>query len=121
MLIKKMIIFLAGVITTIVILLALFPLFKIFNSEDYNAIALLSLNVGILQALIAIIAIGIASMAYFNFSKIRRYLNKTNLRLKKTDDRLTKIDNRLNIAEENIKNYNSDNNTDNDIKTENML
>lgn len=119
--IKNFFIFLGGVITTIIMLFALSPLIKIFNSKDYDAIALLSLNIGILQALIAIIAIGIVSFAYFNFTKIKKYLHKTNKQLKKTKDRLKEIDNRLNIAEENIKNYNSDNNTENDTKKEDML
>lgn len=122
--IKKFFIFLVGIITTIIIfiiLFALFPLIKIFNSKDYDIITLLSLNVGILQALIAIIAIGIVAFAYFNFAKIKKYLHKTNKQFKKTKDRLKEIDIRLNIAEINIKNYNSDNNTENDTKKEDML
>lgn len=61
MLIKKIAIFLAGVITAIILLLLLlllsFPLFKVFNSEKYDIVALLSVNVGILQTIIGFGAI----------------------------------------------------------------
>lgn len=91
MLIKKIAIFLAGVITAIILLLLSFPLFKVFNSEKYDTIALLSVNVGILQTIIGFGAIFIALFAFINF--------------KSTQDKLKEIDERLNKHDKEIEDY----------------
>lgn len=95
MLIKKIAIFLAGVITAIILLLLLlllsFPLFKVFNSEKYDIVALLSVNVGILQTIIGFGAIFIALFAFINF--------------KSTQDKLKEIDERLNKHDKEIEDY----------------
>lgn len=86
MLIKKIAIFLAGVITAIILLLLSFPLFKVFNSEKYDIVALLSVNVGILQTIIGFGAIFIALFAFINFKSTHNKIKKLNRRVKYIED-----------------------------------
>lgn len=57
---------------------------------DLNIQEILSLNVSILQGLIAIIGIGIALAAYFNFTSLKKMLKKASRQFKEVDARLKK-------------------------------
>lgn len=62
---------------------------------DLNIQEILSLNVSILQGLIAIIGIGIALAAYFNFTSLKKMLKKASRQFKEVDNKLKEVDARL--------------------------
>lgn len=93
--IKYIFIFLSGVVISAFVILGLFPIFKMFNSLNYDSISLLSINVGILQTIIGLGAIFIALFAFINF--------------KSTQDKLKEIDERLSKHDKEIENYKTNN------------
>lgn len=85
------------IITTFLVLMVLFFINnKVISSNGVN---ILSLNVGILQCLIAVLGIGVALAAYVNF--------------KSTQDKLKEIDKRLGEHDEKFKkDFVNDNSSD---------
>lgn len=110
--IKCILIFILGVIiTTFTVLFLLSSLFNgLIPLNNYNSVAILSVNVGVLQCLIALLGIGIALAAYLN--------------LKSTQDKLKEIDKRLGEHDEKFKkdfannNYSDNEELDNQKKGE---
>lgn len=70
-------------VTIIIIVLPLFKPFGFITGEKYDPIALLSVNVGILQALTAVIGIGIAIVAFLNLFNTKTEIKKLKKLIKK--------------------------------------
>lgn len=109
--IKCILIFILGVIITTFTVLFLLSLFnRLIPLNNYNSVAILSVNVGVLQCLIAVLGICVASAAYLNF--------------KSTQDKLKEIDKRLGEHDEKFKkdfannNYSDNEELDNQKKGE---
>ncbi|WP_295156735.1 hypothetical protein [uncultured Brachyspira sp.] len=78
-----------GILTSFIVLFSLSPILEFIgfkNNGDkwnYDPIALLSINVGILQTLLAIITLGIGSVAFFNFLSMKKEFKRFKKSIKK--------------------------------------
>lgn len=108
----------AVALTSIIVLIFIIPILKFFNLENLlskktfdisDVIGILSINLGILQGLMALFGIGVALAAYFNFTQIRDKTKKLennykklkkqyNLRIKELDKRLSSFIDDYNIT-----------------------
>lgn len=102
--------FIVGVFSAIVAIIIVLVILKYIDiNGKVDPIALLSVNVGILQGLMALFGIGVALAAYFNFTQIRDKTKKLennykklkkqyNLRIKELDKRLSSFIDDYNIT-----------------------
>lgn len=85
--IKYICVFIVGVIITAFIILLLLSFFNILIPLNSDSAVILSANVGILQCLIAVLGIGVALAAYFNFKYIQDKLKEIDKRLGEHDEK----------------------------------
>ena len=85
--IKYICVFIVGVIITAFIILLLLSFFNILIPFNLDSAVILSVNVGILQCLIAVLGIGVALAAYFNFKYIQDKLKEIDKRLGEHDEK----------------------------------
>lgn len=73
------------IVVSIIVLVFILPILKFFNLENLlskktfdisDVIGILSLNLGILQGLMALFGMGIAAVAFVNFTQIRNKLKE---------------------------------------------
>lgn len=93
-----------GVLSALIMLPLLSPILKLIgfinsgSKWDYDPVALLSVNVGILQSILGIGAIVAALLVFINF-------NSTKDKLRKVDDKLIEVNNKLKEHDTQIKTY----------------
>ena len=101
---KKLIYFIVNTVVvtlvSIILLIFILPNLKfinlgnILNNETFNVsdvIGMLSLNLGILQGLMAIVAIGLGVIGYINFTHINNKLKNITKKSKKVDEALKDV------------------------------
>ena len=88
------------VLTSIIVLIFILPILKFLNLDNLlskqtfdigDVIGILSLNIGILQSLISIFGIGIAIVAFINFTQIREKLEKIDKKSNDVDNALKEV------------------------------
>lgn len=100
-------IFVIGVIIATVLILGLFPIFNIFQANNYDIISLLSINIGILQTIIGFGAIFIALFAFINFKSTQDKLKEVDNKLKEHTQSISEHEKKLKEAFNNNININS--------------
>ena len=89
---RYLVYFIIAVSSLIVSAIIIIVLFKYSNIDGkFDHVALLSVNVGILQGLTGLIGIGLAGLAFFNFNTTRKQLKKLKREIKTQKDSVDEL------------------------------
>ena len=91
--------FIVGVFSAIVAIIIILVILKYIDiNGKVDPIALLSVNVGILQGLMALFGIGVALAAYFNFTQIRDKTKSLENKFDELENKYIELNNQYNLS-----------------------